>query len=661
MNDEATTKRSSKPLLDVRDLTVTFDSGKHAALVVENLSFAIDEAQTLAIVGESGSGKSVTALAILGLVSHMGGRLLNGNIDFHSDVLASMANTEPAPANSGPRAGAIDLRHLSEEQLGQVRGNEIALISQEPMTALNPVFTIGSQLTETLRLHRDLTSSEARAEAIALLGKVRLPGARRLLDRYPHQLSGGMRQRVMIALALSCHPKLLIADEPTTALDVTIQAEILHIIRELQEETGTALLFISHDMAVVSEMADDVLVMRYGKRVEYGTASDVLLLPDALYTQQLLAAVPRIGSMRGEAQPLPFKGFDVSHEQQVEERPQEPPSAPMAQHDSTSITAALADTPVPSAKSRNTDMLLKLDGVTTRYDIRGGFFNRVTHQAFAVEQVSLHIRPGETLSLVGESGSGKSTLGKTIQQLVKARAGSLYFDGQSVFDGNADVRHRCLREISYIFQDPYGSLNPRKSVGVSIAEPIITHGLLHGKQAIQQRVGKLLLRVGLKPSQANRYPHQFSGGQRQRLCIARALASEPRLIIADEAVSALDVLIQAQVINLLLDLQREEGLSFLFISHDMAVVERISHRVAVMYLGQLVEMGTRQQVFENPQHPYTRKLLQAVPVVKPGFRPSRQVLGVDIPSPVRRVGDAPKPHTLFEHTPGHQVAAHDSQ
>ncbi len=601
------------PILSVRDLCVDFGHTEHPLRVINSLSFDLQRNKTLAIVGESGSGKSVSSLALLGLVKHVGGRIGAGQLTFDSDVLGA----------------GVDLAKLDKHDLRTIRGNEIAMIFQEPMTSLNPVFTIGSQIVETIMLHRHTSHADALSKAKDLLDLVRLPDAASLLNYYPHQLSGGMRQRAMIAMALSCQPKILIADEPTTALDVTIQAQILYIIRELQKEFQTAVIFISHDMGVVSEMADDVLVMRNGKRLELAPVDDIFARPQADYTKSLLAAVPRIGSMKGEPAP---KRFALPSEAKITHKA----------------------TPVKVIDISKT--IIEVDKLTTRYDIRGGLFNRLTHHVHAAESVSFTIRAGETLALVGESGSGKSTIGKTIQQLVEPVSGAVRFRDQDIFSLPLAERKRFRREIQYVFQDPFGSLNPRKTAGASIIEPALTHDLISGKQAINARVAELLSQVGLEPSHASRYPHEFSGGQRQRVCIARALACDPSLIIADESVSALDVSVQAQVINLLMDLQAERGLSYLFITHDMAVVERISHRVAVMYLGQLVEIGTRQQIFENPQHSYTKKLLAAVPIADPTRRKTHVPLEGEIPSPIRRIGDGPIIHSFHQVEEEHFVA-----
>jgi len=601
-------KPETKPVLTVDNLSVDFGSAR----VVRSLSFALNRNRTLAIVGESGSGKSVSSLAILGLVGHLGGHVAEGQILFQSDI-------SDAP---------VDLTQLDPTALQAIRGNEIAMIFQEPMSSLNPVFTIGAQIVETLTLHRGQSVRAARAQAERLLDQVRLPNARRLLDSYPHQLSGGMRQRAMIAMALSCQPKVLIADEPTTALDVTVQAQILHIIRELQNDLETAVIFISHDLGVVSQMADDVLVMNKGQTVEHGPADQIFLTPQADYTRMLLSSVPQIGAMKDAPRPMPF---DI-------------PGQPQSQSQSQEITQ------MPSAP------LISVRNLTTRFDIRGGLLNGVTHRVHAAENISFDIHAGETFALVGESGSGKSTVGRTIQQLVEPAAGHINFLGKNLFALPEAERQPFKRHVQYVFQDPYGSLNPRKRVGDSIIEPALTHGLVASGSEARQRVADLLTDVGLEPAHATRFPHEFSGGQRQRICIARALSCDPSLIIADEAVSALDVSVQARVINLLMRLQAQRQLAYLFISHDMAVVERISHRLAVMYAGQIVEIGTRQQIFETPQHAYTKRLLDAVPIVDPHQRPAKPELSTEVPSPIRRVGDTPALNQYAEVADGHFVA-----
>jgi len=599
---------TNKPLLSIADLTVSFGQSR----VVEGLSFSVEPGRTLAVVGESGSGKSVTSLSIMRLADMMGARFETGSITFNGK----------------------DLLKLPQKEMRSIRGKEIAMIFQEPMTSLNPVFTIGDQICEVLLLHEDIGKSTAMAEARRLLEMVRLPDAEALLKRYPHQLSGGMRQRVMIAMALACRPKLLIADEPTTALDVTIQAQILNIMRDLQKDLGMGMIFITHDMGVVAEMADDVVVMWKGKKVEEGPVREIFANPKHPYTRTLLAAVPKLGSMAGEDFPKrsPLIVLEGGEPKIVgEERVQ---------------NTARYDQPP----------LLSVRDLFVRFDIKKNIFGQATHRCSAVQQVGFDIHPGETLALVGESGSGKSTIGRTIQQLQKARAGEITFNGKSFAAMSAAERFRMRRDVQYIFQDPFASLDPRKTVGFSIAEPINTHGIILGSKEVRRRVDELLERVGLTSAHAERYPHEFSGGQRQRVCIARALASDPKLIIADEALSALDVSIQAQIINLFMDLQAERELAYLFISHDMAVVEKISHRVAVLYLGQIMEMGSRRQVFETPMHDYTRRLLSAVPVADPTVERKTALLEGEIPNPVRRVGDEPPILAREEIGAGHFIA-----
>lgn len=611
---------SQDTLLRVRDLCVSFPGSEATNgqdfVAVDRLSFEVKPGRTLAIVGESGSGKSVTAMALMRLIDYTSGRITGGGIAFT------------------PRGQTTyDLVHADDETLRALRGNRISMIFQEPMTSLNPVFTVGWQIIEALKLHQQLDWQQARNVALEMLRKVRLPDAEQMLDRYPHQLSGGMRQRVMIAMALACRPQLLIADEPTTALDVTIQAQILNIIREMQRDFGTAVIFITHDMGVVAEMADDVVVMWRGRQVETGSVRQIFESAKHPYTQTLLAAVPKLGSLKG--QPYPMRH----------------PIAIMQE----SGEAKWVGVDAIQNTVQTGSPLLEVKNLTTRFDVKRDFFGRVTHRVYAVENVSFELHPGETLAVVGESGSGKSTIGKTLQQLIQPTSGEMIFKGRDISAMDAHARRALKQKIQYVFQDPFASLDPRKTVGFSIAEPIMTHALMQGV-AVEKRVADLLQKVGLNPAHAGKYPHEFSGGQRQRVCIARALACDPELIIADESVSALDVSIQAQIIDLLMDLQQKQGLSYLFITHDMAVVEKISHRVAVMLAGQLVEIGSRQQVFESPAHPYTRKLLAAIPVAEPGRKIDTSLMSDVIPSAIRKRGEQVAQVSLHEITPGHYVA-----
>ncbi|WP_170182208.1 ABC transporter ATP-binding protein [Phreatobacter stygius] len=599
---------AATPVLSVAGLTTSFLREGHWHPVVRNVGFDVGLKETVAIVGESGSGKSVTALSIMRLVPAQNGRI-QGSI----------------------RLNGLELLTLPDKAMRKVRGNDIAMIFQEPMTSLNPVLTIGFQIAEALIYHRDMSRSAAEAEAIRLLEKVRIPAAAARFHEYPHKLSGGMRQRVMIAMALACRPKLLIADEPTTALDVTIQAQILELLKLLQEEEGMSVLFITHDMGVVAEIADRTVVMYGGEAVEAGDTARIFASPAHAYTRALLSAVPRLGSMAGRPRPMRFPIVDKLTG--TSDVPVETPD-----------TVAAAERPV-----------LEVANLTTRFDIQSGLFGSVCGRVHAVENVSFSLHAGETLALVGESGCGKSTTGRSILKLIRPNSGSVLVDGEDVLAMDSITLRAMRRRMQIIFQDPFASLNPRMSVRTAIAEPFYAHGLATKAEA-RDKVADLLVRVGLTPEMADRYPHEFSGGQRQRICIARALALEPKLIVADEAVSALDVSVKAQVVNLMLDLQASMGLAYLFISHDIAVVERMSHRVAVMYLGEIVEIGPRAAVFGNPQHPYTRKLMAAVPIPDPARRgDKRGVSNDEIRSPVRPPDYVPPARQYREASPGHVV------
>jgi peptide/nickel transport system ATP-binding protein len=594
----------NEPILSIRDLSVFFRGDGVWRPAVAKLSFDVGPRETLAVVGESGSGKSVTALAVMGMLPTANSRV-EGVV----------------------RLDGRNLSSLSGAGMNEVRGDALTMIFQEPMTSLNPVLTIGFQIAETLIYHRGLGRKAAEREALRILERVQVPAARQRLSEYPHRFSGGMRQRVMIAMALACKPKLLIADEPTTALDVTVQAQILELIKQLQDEEGMSVVFITHDMGVVAEIADHVVVLRRGEKVEEGSAEQVLLKPRHAYTQALLAAVPRLGSMRGEAAPRPFPVPETAE------------AAPRVEP-----RRALEDRPI-----------LEVTNLVTRFPIRAGLFGRLTGRVHAVEDVSFFVRTGETLALVGESGCGKSTTGRSILRLVEPSGGRVSFEGQDVRSLGAEALREMRQRMQMIFQDPFASLNPRMSVGAAIAEPIVVHGLASRKEA-RDRVAELLRQVGLGPEMANRLPHEFSGGQRQRVAIARALALGPKLIVADEAVSALDVSVKARVVNLMMRLQAEMGLAFLFISHDIAVVERISHRIAVMFSGEIVEIGPRAAIIENPQHPYTRKLIAAAPTADPARRALRRgVSNEEPPSPIRAVDYEHPPRRFREAAPGHLV------
>jgi len=573
------------PVLKVQDLTVSVRTESGLRPLVSNLSFSLRRGETLAIAGESGSGKSITSLAIMGLLPPPAVRVTGGSI----------------------RLGDTDLTALPEAELRAVRGDRVAMIFQEPMTSLNPVLTVGMQLVEAIRAHEVVSRAEAKARALEALRAVRLSQPERRMTQYPHELSGGMRQRVMIAMALALRPEVLIADEPTTALDVTVQREVLDLLRDLQRDLGTAIILITHDMGVVAEMASRVIVMREGRMVEEGDVAQIFHAPVADYTRELLAAVPRMG--KGAARPV------------------------VAQ---TEVIARLAD-------------------VQVGFDIRGGLLGRTTHRVHAVEGVSFDIRRGETFALVGESGCGKSTIARALVGLVPI-GGTIEIAGKSFANLDTAGQKALRRRVQIVFQDPMAALDPRMTVGDLIAEPLVIHQI--GDRASQTaRVADLLERVGLSRDQMARYPHEFSGGQRQRICIARALALQPDLIIADESVSALDVSVQARVLDLLQALKQEFGIALLFISHDMAVVENIADRVGVMYLGQIVEMGTRDQVFGDARHAYTRRLIDAVPVPDPTHvRPAGVRLSGDIPSPIHPLGSGPTRVVLRDVGGGHQVA-----
>jgi peptide/nickel transport system ATP-binding protein len=576
--------------------------------VVRGTTFDIAPKETVALVGESGSGKSVSALSIMRLTPP-GSSKIEGSV----------------------RLSGKELLTLPEAKMREVRGNEIAMIFQEPMTSLNPVLTIGFQIAEALMLHRGLSRSAAEAEVVRLLEKVRIPAAKARFHDYPHRFSGGMRQRVMIAMALACKPKLLIADEPTTALDVTIQAQILELIKLLQEEEGMSVLFITHDMGVVAEIADRTVVMYNGEQVETGRTEEIFANPQKPYTKALLSAVPRLGSMEGRRRPMRFPVVD--RKTGLSDVPEE-----------TADTVAASQRPV-----------LEVANLTTRFEIRSGLLGSVSGRVHAVENVSFSLLSGETLALVGESGCGKSTTGRSVMRLIEPLSGSVLLDGEDVLKLDQKTLRERRARMQMIFQDPFASLNPRMTVGTAVAEPLLINKLANRREA-QDKVADLLERVGLQPDMASRFPHEFSGGQRQRIAIARALAVEPRLVVADEAVSALDVSVKAQVINLMLELQERMKLAYLFISHDMAVVERVSHRVAVMYLGEIVEIGPREAIFGNPQHPYTRRLLAAVPVADPARRhEKRPVSNDEIRSPVRPPDYVPPARQYREVSPGHAV------
>ncbi|MGL5115174.1 MAG: ABC transporter ATP-binding protein, partial [Beijerinckiaceae bacterium] len=556
-------------VLDVRNLGVAFDLRGGPFKAVDDVSFTLRRSQTLCVVGESGSGKSVTARAILQIVGAPG-KITEGTMTLHGTT-------------ADPKA-IVELHALDPmgRDIRQIRGRDIAMIFQEPMAALSPVHTIGFQIDEALQLHTKLDKPGRRARVLELLTRVDIPNPDQTIDRYPFEYSGGMRQRACIAMALACNPKLLIADEPTTALDVTTQAEILDLIRELQKEFGMAVMFITHDMGVVAEIADEVLVMWNGKAVERGPVEQIFHRAEHPYTRRLIGSVVKLET-RSPAKPA-----------------------------------------LPPSPERGAKALLTVEGLTKRFTFTSGFLGRKSTHLDAVSDVSLTLYEGESLGIVGESGSGKTTLGRCILRLMDSTGGSARYalkDGGDVdlMSLNRSGMRAINRDVRMIFQDPFGSLNPRMTVEQIIAEPLLNNGLIPAGGS-RARVAELLTAVGLKPEFMERYPHAFSGGQRQRIGIARALAVDPRLIIADEATSALDVSIRAQVLDLLIELQGRLGLSFLFISHDISVIRYFCDRVAVMRKGKLVEIGPTEQVCDNPRHPYTKALLSAVPRPDPSRR-----------------------------------------
>jgi peptide/nickel transport system ATP-binding protein/glutathione transport system ATP-binding protein len=611
LNFSGSDRQHDEELLQIENLKVEFKSRNGSTAAVKNVSFDIKRGETVCVVGESGSGKSVTSLSLMRLIEFGGGTVSEGKMLFRLKD-----------------GGMTDLSSLSTDRMRQIRGNEIGMIFQEPMTSLNPIFTIERQLSEGLRVHEKLSRNAAQARVLELLRQVRIPEPERRLKQYPHELSGGMRQRVVIAMALACRPRLLIADEPTTALDVTTQAEILALINSLKSDYGTAVMFITHDMAVVAQIADRVIVMYKGEVVETGTVEEIFNNPREEYTRNLLASVPKLGDMAGTTFPatLPVFGFH--------------------KHEARVLDLQASPNPSPIVEVRN---------LVTRFPVKSGLFRKVVANVHAVEDVSFTINKGETLALVGESGCGKSTTGRSILRLVDPRSGKVLFGDVDLCSLNNAGMHEHRRKLQMIFQDPFSSLNPQRRLFDQVAEPLQNYEHLTQSE-LEDRIALLFERVELPRSFLRRYPHELSGGQRQRVAIARALALNPSLIIADEAVSALDVSVQAQVLNLMLELQADLKISYLFISHDMAIVERVSHQVGVMYLGRIVEIGPRAAIFENPQHEYTRSLLSAVPIADPSKRNIKENISFKpISSPVFPVGYQPRPSVYESVSPGHLV------
>ena len=565
-------------MLNVENLTIDFynQDEKTWFQAVKTISFTVKEGTVLGIVGESGSGKSVTSFSIMRLHDERSAKI-TGEIDFED----------------------ISLLRLSANEIRQIRGNQISMIFQEPMTSLNPVFTCGEQVAEAIMLHQKVDKQTAKQKTIDLFNEVQLPRPEKIFDSYPHQISGGQKQRVMIAMALSCNPKLLIADEPTTALDVTVQKTILQLLLKLKEERNMAMIFISHDLGVVNEIADEVAVMYKGEIVEQGPAKSIFENPQHPYTKGLLACRPspllQLKKLPVVADFLTGKVDDASAHL----------------HASNQLT----DKEISARREMlyKQKPILQIKNLCTWYPIHNGIFGKTTDYVKAVDQISFDVFPGETLGLVGESGCGKTTLGRTILRLIQPTSGSIIFNNQDITNINSSTLRKLRKDMQIVFQDPYASLNPKLSIGQSILEPLQVHRLLKNDSERKQKVLELLYKVGLKEEHFNRYPHEFSGGQRQRVVIARALALEPRFIICDESVSALDVSVQAQVLNLIRDLQSEFGLTYIFISHDLAVVKHISDRIMVMNKGKIEEEGFPEQIFYAPKAEYTKKLIEAIP------------------------------------------------
>ncbi|WP_214225916.1 ABC transporter ATP-binding protein [Pedobacter sp. B4-66] len=565
-------------MLNVKNLDIQFlnKEDKTWLKAVNNVSFSIEKGKVLGIVGESGSGKSVTSFSIMRLHDPQSTKI-GGKIEFDK----------------------IDLLNLTTEEIRKYRGNKIAMIFQEPMTSLNPVFTCGAQVKEAIVLHQKLDKYTAKDKTIALFKEVQLPRPEQIFDSYPHQLSGGQKQRVMIAMALSCNPELLIADEPTTALDVTVQKTILELLLKLKQERDMAMIFISHDLAVISEIADEVAVMYKGEIVEQGSSEHIFLHPRHPYTKGLLACRPAPNKL--------LKRLPVVSDFLNEDADQAMTHL-MEQNSYTSAEIAQRRADLYTQKP-----LLEVKDLCTWYPIRNGLFGKTTDYVKAVDHISFNVFPGETLGLVGESGCGKTTLGRSILRLVEPTSGQIIFDGNDITSLNRKDLRGMRRDVQIIFQDPYSSLNPRLTIGNALMEPLQVHQIFDNDAKRKSHVLGLLDRVDLKAEHFNRYPHEFSGGQRQRIVIARALALQPRFIICDESVSALDVSVQAQVLNLLRQLQQEFGLTYIFISHDLAVVKHISDRMIVMNKGKIEEQGYPEDIYNNPQAEYTRKLIAAIP------------------------------------------------
>lgn len=576
-------------MLEVRNLTTEFETESGTVRAIENVSLKLERGKTLGIVGESGSGKSVTSLSIMRLIPMPPGKITSGEILF--------------TPSDGPTQ---DLLKLSHEEMYHYRGNRISMIFQEPMTSLNPVFTCGFQVAETIMLHQNVTKAEAKQRTIELFNEVKLPRPENIFNSYPHQISGGQKQRVMIAMAMSCKPDLLIADEPTTALDVTVQLTILELMRELQQKNNMGMMFITHDLGVIAEIADEVIVMYKGKIVEQGTVLEIFGNPQHPYTKGLLACRPRldkkfkilptVSDFMDEKPDGSIVEKNISVSEKIEE-----------------VIISKEETDSRNQKLQSRDSLLTVNNLKVYFPITKGIFSTVAGYVKAVDDVSFDVKPGETLGLVGESGCGKTTTGRALLRLVNPTGGQVLFDGKDVSKYSSSQLKDLRKDLQIIFQDPYASLNPRIAVGNAIMEGLQIHNIMSNDKERKEYVLDLMNKVGLLKRHFDNYPHEFSGGQRQRVCIARALALKPKFIVCDESVSALDVSVQAQVLNLLTSLREEFNLTYIFISHDLSVVKFLSDRIAVMNAGKIEEIGYANDIYENPKREYTQKLIEAIP------------------------------------------------
>jgi len=622
------------PLLEIENIRTWFHTDMGPARAVDGVSFSINAGETYALVGESGSGKSVTALSIMQLLPKSVGYIENGSIRF--------CGTE--------------ITNHTAAKMREIRGNDISMIFQEPMTALNPVFTVGCQISEVFRLHQGMNKPDAKTHSIEMLDMVGIPEPAARFDNYPHELSGGMQQRVMIAMALACKPKLLIADEPTTALDVTIQSQILSLMTDLQEKTGTAILLITHDMGVVRENADRVGVMYAGKLVEEAPADELFKNPAHPYTELLMRALPsnsnrkeKLDTIEGivpkATQELAGCRFENRCPARLECCATTPPQGVHVGQNHSAACHLFADSTERSDIEVSTEAALPspLDTDTVRltatdlkmyFPLKKSILGRAKGYVKAVDSVSIQLHKGETLALVGESGCGKTTVGKSIIQLLKPTGGTVHFKDNDLASLNKKAMKTMRQNIQFVFQDPFSSLDPRQPIGDIITEGMVVHKIGKSRKEQMEKAQRLLERVGLNPDMIYRYPHEFSGGQRQRIVLARALSTDPELLICDEATSALDVSVQAQILNLLKDLQSELKLSYIFITHDLSVVQYLADRVSVMYLGRIVEEGTTEEIFESPKHPYTQALLSAAPQLSQDRKQEKLVLEGDVPSPI---------------------------